>query len=148
VKYLFILIFLSSLCFGTLQTDIGVSNYDSYHIYDYFSFSIVRPSSEIYFNSFHSNPIIFYPQRYINDLGQEFPIEFFVCGTYWKGGSWGSRNGFNQYYGNVYFHNYSSYTPKIYNNNVPEPSSIILFSGFLFFFEKVLKSGKKNNRII
>ena len=144
MKYLFILIFLCSLCFGTLETDIGVSNYDNSYIHDYFSFSIVYPSSELYLNLFKSNPIVFYSKRYINDLGHEFPVVSFVCGSYWKGGAWGSRNGFNQYYGNIYYfhtcpiNNYYSYSPE----TVPEPSSLIILSSFLLLSRrKMLKSG-------
>jgi len=154
MKYLFILIFLCSLCFGTLETDIEISNYDSNYIYNYFSFFIIHPPSNLYLDLPQSN--LRYSRRYINDLGHEFPVVSFVCGTYWSGGAWGSKNGFNQYYGNVYFHHcyyrpvynsyyyyysYPLYTTKIYNSTVPELSSFMILGSFLFLFRKnLLKS--------
>ena len=130
MRYLFFLflILLSNICFATSKEDVNR--------YDYYHFSIDLPSLEYYYSSFRSNPIILYPERYINDLGHEFPIEFFISGTYWKGGAWGSKNGFNQYYGNIYYsHNYC---PIDRSYTIPEPSSLVVFGLFFLLFRKKL----------
>ena len=137
--FIFILFLFSIFCFRTLQ--IGENNGTYSYVYDYYHFSIIYPSSEYYHSSFKSNPIIFRSdgKRYINDLSHEFPIEFYICGTYWKGGAWGYRNGFNNYYGNIYYFSSSYYSFYEENNSkIPEPSSLIILGSFisLYYFSK------------
>ena len=141
MKYLFILIllFISNFCYSSLQ--IGDYNDIYSHVYDYNHFSLIYPSSQYHYGSFIANPIIFRSdgKRYINDLSHEFPIEFYICGTYWKGGAWGYRNGFNNYYGNIYYFSSSYYSFYEENNSkIPEPSSLIILGSFisLYYFSK------------
>jgi hypothetical protein len=147
MKYLFILIILliiPNACFGSSRSNIQEINYDNNHLSNYSYISSVRYSNhDFYYNfSFKSNPIVLYPERYINDLGHEFPVQFFTEGVYWKGGAWGHKNGFNNYYGNTYHlffdqpQGYGSEHSSGNYSSVPEPSSIILlFSLSVLFFK-------------
>ena len=125
MKYFIILIILFVLNF--CHADSWRTNaplYDNPLYYDYYS-------------AFEPNPLIFITERYINDLGHEFPIQFFIEGTYWKGGAWGSRNGFSSYYGNEYFTTtYYSYQTINSPKNIPEPCTLFLLGGLSFLLRK------------
>jgi len=125
MKYiLFIILFLSSICYGLDQEYISYSYFISDYQLDYFK----------------SYPITFFHGKYINDLGHEFPFESFVCGTYWRGGAWGNNNGYSNYYGNVYHNFYYNYE-DIHLESIPEPNSFVLFTFLTFIFrKKLLKS--------
>jgi hypothetical protein len=95
--------------------------------------------------AFEQNPIILHTERYINDLGHEFKIASVVEGVYWSGGAWGSGNGFDNYYGNVYFslptyqfNDYDAPTYQISDNyaTVPEPSTLLIIGTSAFFLKK------------
>jgi hypothetical protein len=146
MRYLFVLILflLSSVCFGEFVINSHVYNCNSFN-HDYCYTNYTNYNYYDYYNLLGSNLMDYYPGRYINDLGHVYP---FVCGTYWRGGAWGRRNGYNRYYGNVYHFNHHYFyhhyhTPTHQNAIVPEPSSLVILSVFLFFFrKKVLKSDK------
>ena len=124
MKYLiiFVCLFICNFCFADY-------NQPDAFFYD-------NPLYYSYHTSFEPNPIVMHPKRYINGLGHEFPIIFSVAGTYWKGGAWGSKNGFDNYYGNVYFTSSIYQFDKDGNVPIPEPSTLLIFSIAVIFLKK------------
>jgi len=122
MKFLVVLAFLFILnfCQGTLCQVFVDNNINKYN-----TFSLI-----------YSNPVVHYQSRYINDLGHEFPISFVVDGTYWKGGAWGYKNGYNNYYGNIYYMGPRYHVYYEDSFNIPEPSTLLLLSSASLLLRK------------
>ena len=126
MKYLLILILLSSFCFGSLTTNIKLHR-DDYSVSNLWHF----PSLSYYTSlSYHHKDF-----RYGPPQDHRCGYTFYPLKTYW-GGSVASNIQYNQYRGMNFYYpyhyaNFHSYSDKAVT---PEPGSLVIMGGLMILF--------------